>query len=274
MMKKVLLKINHESELTYPSDGYVLGINDFSYLFEKSFSVDEIKKIKENNPDKLIFVSFNKIIFNDELCEYKKALKEVDELTVDGIIIGDIAALTYELNTNIILDQMHLNNSYYTINHYFNNGVSGVVLSNDITKDEISSIRENTKAILFKQVFGYTHLSTSNRFLITNYLKHFNICNKSFSYEICENNSNDYYKVIEDNFGTHILSSKPLNLLGYDIDVDYEIVDGYLINDIKDVLVAFYKNDVSKKEDIDKKYNADSGFISKETIYKVKNDEK
>ena len=60
-------------------------------------------------------------------------LKEVDDLGINGIIVGDIAALTYDLKTNIILDQMHLNNSFYAINHYYNNGVYGTVLTNDIT---------------------------------------------------------------------------------------------------------------------------------------------
>lgn len=272
-MSKILLKINKDEELTYPADGYVLGIDKFSYLFGKTFSVDEIKKIK-NNTDKEIYVSFNRIIFNDELCLYKKMLLEIDKIGLDGIIVGDIAALTYNLNTNIILDQMHLNNSYYTLNHYYNNGVSGVILTNDITKDEINVIKDNTNIKLYKQVFGYPHLSTSKRHLVTNYLNHFNINNKSSYYEIKEDNSNNYYKVIEDDFGCHILGDKSLNLLGIDINVDYKIIDGFLFSDIKEVINIFNNNEINKKDYIDEKYNCNTGFINKKTIYKVKKDEK
>lgn len=258
----------------YPANGYILGINKFSYLFEKTYSINEIKEIKNNNLDKEIFVSFNKIIFNNELNDYKKMLKEIDEIGINGIIVGDIAALTYNLKTNIILDQLHLNNSFYTLNHYENNGVSGFVLTNDITKDEIDEIRKNTKSLLFKQVFGYPHLSTSNRTLITNYLNHFYIENKSKVYEIAENKSDNYYKITEDEFGTHILGSNPLNLLGVNLKVDYYIIDSYLMGDIKDVITIFINNDIDKKELIDNTYNASVGFINKETIYRVKKDEK
>lgn len=273
-MNKLLLKVNKPNDLTYSVDGYVLGMKDFSYLYGKTYDVSEIKNIKDNNNDKEIFVSFNKMIFNDELEAYKKALIEVDELGVNGIIVGDIAALTYGLKTNIILDQMHLNNSYYTINHYYNNDVDGILLNNDITLKEIDEIRHNTKSILFKQAFGYPHLSTSKRMLVTNYLKHFNIDKKSKSYEIKENNSDDYYKILQDDYGTHILGCNPINLLGVNLNVDYVILDGFLLDEIEDVITAFKNNQIEKKEEINKKYNANCGFINKETMYKVKKDER
>ena len=272
-MSKVLLKINKDSELLYPADGYILGIDKFSYLFGKTYSADEIKQIAKNT-DKEIYVSFNRIIFNDMLEGYKKALFEIDNLGVKAIIVGDIAALTYDLKTDIILDQMHLNNSYKTINHYYNNNCKGVVLTNDITKEEINEIKNNTKCTLFKQVFGYPHLSTSKRHLVSNYLKHFNIDNKSDNYEIKEDNSEDFYKIFEDDFGCHILDDRPLNLLGVNIDVDYKIIDGLFISDVDEVMDIFINNDITKKEYLDNKYDCDTGFINKKTIYKVKHDEK
>ena len=237
-MSKILLKINKEEELKYPADGYILGIDKFSYLFNKTFSINDIKKIHDNILNKEIYVSFNKLIFNDEIDEYKKYLKSIDDIGLAGIIVGDIAALTYNLKTSVILDQMHLNNSYCTINHYANNGVSGIVLTNDITKKEIDDITKNINILTFKQVFGYPHLSTSNRHFVSNYLKHFKIKNNSSFYKISEENSSNYYQVVEDDFGTHILGDKVLNLLGANLNVDYEIVDSFMIDDIKDVLKA------------------------------------
>lgn len=272
-MSKILLKVNKEKELTYPADGYVLGIEGFSYLFGKTFNINEIKEIK-NNTNKEIYVSFNRVIFNNEIDKYKKLLLEVDKIGIQGIIIGDIAALTYNLKTNIILDQMHLNNSYYTLNFYSNNGVYGSVLTNDITKEEINEIACNTDIKLFKQVFGYPHLSTSKRYLINNYIKHFNLNLNEKLYEIKEENGNNYYKIMEDEFGTHILGDKPLNLLGIDLNVDYKIVDGLLIDDVEEVLNIFMNNNITKKEYLDNKYNCDLGFINKETIYRVKKDER
>lgn len=272
-MSKILLKINDVKELSYEADGYILGIDKYSFLFGKTFSIDEIKKIKDDLKGKEIFVSFNRVIFNSELEDYKKKLKKVDSLGISGIIVGDIAALTYDIKTNVILDQMHLNNSFYAINHYYNNGVYGTVLTNDITLSEINDIKKNTKSVLFKQVFGYPHLSTSKRRLISNYKEYFNINDTSSIYEISEKNSNNIYKIIEDNFGTHILGDKVLNLLSFDIDVDYKIVDGFMLGDVKKVLEIFMNNKKDKNDWINDTYNANYGFINKETIYRVKKDE-
>lgn len=273
-MSKILLKINDVKELSYEADGYILGIDKYSFLFGKTFNIDEIKKIKDDLKKKEIFVSFNRVIFNDELEDYKMKLKEIDDLGINGIIVGDIASLTYDIKTNIILDQTHLNNSFYAINHYYNNGVYGTVLTNDITLREINDIKKNTKSVLFKQVFGYPHLSTSKRKLISNYKEYFNINDTSSIYEIVEKNSNDIYKIIEDNFGTHILGDKVLNLLSFDIDVDYKIVDGFMLGDVKKVLEIFMNNKKDKNDWINDTYNANYGFINKETIYRVKKDER
>lgn len=272
-MRQMLIKINNEEELLYPANGYILGVINYSICFGKAFNLDEIKKIRVENKNKKIFVSLNRLIFNDELKSYKRTLEKLDSMNLDGIIVGDIAALTYGLKTKIILDQMHLNNSLYSIKHYFDNNVSGFVLTNDITLDEINKIKENNKnAILFKQVFGLPHLSTSRRKLVSNYLNYFKIETKSNVYEIKENNKDDSYYIFEDYFGTHILSKNPLNLLKYInlINVDYFIFDSFLLKTCKFVYDAFYTKDLSLNEKINDTFNANEGFINKETIYKVK----
>lgn len=272
-MRQMLIKINNEEELLYPANGYILGVINYSICFGKAFNLDEIKKIRVENKNKKIFVSLNRLIFNDELKSYKRTLEKLDSMNLDGIIVGDVAALTYGLKTKIILDQMHLNNSSYSIKHYFDNNVSGFVLTNDITLDEINKIKENNKnAILFKQVFGLPHLSTSRRKLVSNYLNYFKIETKSNVYEIKENNKDDSYYIFEDYFGTHILSKNPLNLLKYInlINVDYFIFDSFLLKTCKFVYDAFYTKDLSLNEKINDTFNANEGFINKETIYKVK----
>lgn len=276
-MKKLIAKINSYESLKYPVDGFILGLLGYSYCFEKSFSLDEIKKIINENPDKEIFISLNKIITSSQLEEYKKILKKVDALNIKGIIVGDVAALTYNLKTNIILDQMHLNNSSLAINHYYNNKVSGIVLTNDITIDEINYISKNTNAILFKEVFGLPHLSTSVRKLVSNYLDYFKIKSNENRYFICEDKSNDYYSVVEEKYGTHIFGNKVLNLFDKIdcIDVDYFILNDYLLDKVKFMQVAtiFSNNNKSMCNHIKKLFDTDKGFCDKKTMYKVKNND-
>ena len=198
-------------------------------------------------------------------------------LGLDGIIVGDVSALTYNLKTNIILDQLHLNNSFYTMNHYKDNGVNGIILTNDITIDEINEIKDNSNIILFKQVFGNVHLSSSVRNLISNYLDYFKINHSDYKYYINENNSSNSYLVVEDDFGTHIFNSKKLNLIDKlaSLKTDYFIINTYLLDRKKldEVITSYINNDQDMKNKIDELYNCDEGFIDIKTIYKVKNDE-
>ncbi len=275
--KKILTKINNEIDFNPECDGYILGFENFSVCFEKKFSLSEIRLAIKKYIDKEIFVALNRPIFNKEINDYKEALLKLDKLGLKGIIVGDIAALTYGLKTNLILDQMHLNNSYFTINHYYNNNVNGVILTNDITLDEINTIKENSNALLFKQGFGLSHLSTSVRKLTTNYLKFSKIKNADKYYFIKEPNKNDYYYIIEDDFGTHIFDSKVLNLSLYldDLNVDYIIVDSFLIdkNKMETVYKAFSSFDKKFLVKLENEPNYTEGFINKKTIYKVKNNE-
>lgn len=275
-MSKILLKINNKDELLYPSDGYILGVKNFCICFGKTYTPSEIRKIKKKNDEKKVFASLNRVIFNNELKFYKETLKKLDDIGLDGIIVGDVAALSYELTTPITLDQLHLNNSSLTIEHYYNNGVNGIILTNDITLKETNDIKENNKKMLtFKQVFGLPHLSTSKRKLISNYLKHFNKSSNGRFFKIKENNSDNEYIILEDHFGTHILNGSPINLIDRlsNINADFFIFDGYLLNDFKWVLDAFMKNNYKLKDKIDDTFNSNEGFINQKTIYKVKNND-
>lgn len=270
MKKKILIKINCDEELDNDIDGIILGIFKYSFGFEKKYNKEEIIEIKEKYPNKEIFVSLNSLVFNEDIEDYKKTLEFLDNLNLSGIIVGDIASLTYNLKTPLILDQSHLNNSYLTINHY-KEDIKGTLITNDITIDEINEIKDNTNVLLFKQVFGYPHLSTSKRRLVSNYLKYFDINKKANSYLISEK-EDLYYPVIEDEIGTSIYGAKILNLIDYykDLNVDYAIIDSFLLDKekIKKVYSAFKNND--KLDDV---FNTDEGFINKKTIYRVKNNE-
>lgn len=276
-MKKILVKVNNEEELTYPADGYVLGVTRFCICFNKTFNISEINQVIKKNNDKEIYVSLNKPVFNFEVEEYKNLLLNLDKLGLNGIIVGDVAALTYDLKTPIIIDQLHLNNSSLTVKYFLNNGVKGVFLTNDITLDEINKIKdENKNGLLFKQVFGLPHLSSSVRSLVTNYLSYFDKKLNGRVYKIKERIDDDSYFIVEDYFGTHILGSKPINLINEldAIKVDYAIIDGYLLDKkIDNVLKAFLENDVTKRKEIDEAFNSNEGFINRKTIYKVKNDD-
>ena len=283
-MSKLLIKVNKPSDFSFIADGYIIGINDFSINFGITYSIDMIKNIINKFKNKEIYLSFNRPIYNNEIPQYKKRLKEVDLLGLTGIIFNDVSTLTYGLKTKLILSQDHLNNNYKTINHYYKNGTLGAFLTNDITLDEINEIKANSKALLFKQVFGLEHLSMSVRKLISNYLEHLNLNKRISTTYIQEKVGDKKYFMIEDYFGTHVFNGVPLNLFSYldNLMVDYLIIDGYLLDEdkYKNVPELFYnhkdmtldeKNFSNKK--INELFNATDGFINQKTIYRVKKDD-
>lgn len=279
-MQKILIKVNSLKELNYKDNknvGYIIGMKGYSLGFDLSFSLDKIKEITNQNPDKDIFVSFNREIFNNELKNYKENLVEVSKLHIKGIIIGDVAALTYGLKANLIIDQKHLNNASLSLKHYENDGCFGAVLTNDITLNEINEIAKKTNLKLFKEVFGLCHVATSKRQFIKNYEAHFGLNNGLKKSLIKEANDNSYYHLVEGNYGSEIYSSRVLNLFNYinDLDVSYIILNSYLLDKEKSkkVFDIFINNKVHEKAKISKLFDVTDGFINKKTIYKVRSNE-
>ena len=70
-------------------DAYLLPIKDFSINYTNSFTLDEINKLKSLNKE--IFVIVNKNIHNTELENLIKLLKQIEKLSIQGIIFYDIA---------------------------------------------------------------------------------------------------------------------------------------------------------------------------------------
>ena len=93
---KVLVKINLESTIDKyinKCDGLILGISHFSVGFKDTFDIEEISKIIEKYPNKDIFISINKSIFNNELEELEKVLTRLNKMPIKGILFYDLSIL-------------------------------------------------------------------------------------------------------------------------------------------------------------------------------------
>ena len=146
---------------------------------------------------------------------------------------------------------------------------------------EILEIKENTNMNLIVSIFGFTPIFTSKRNLVKNYLKTFNISDTS-NLNYMEKEGNVY--PIKDEFqGTTVYSSKILNAT-IEIpnlekhNMDYVLINSFNIKNetILEVLKKINMINENNKERISKEIDSllddktDSGFMYKETIYKVK----
>lgn len=279
-------------------DGFVIAIENYSENFDSYIKMSEIKE-KCNlilDKKKQVFISLNKVYFNDDLKDLKKILFILNDIDISGVLFSDMAVLNIinenNLKINAIWYGNHLATNSYTINFLEKRGIKAVVLSDEITLDEKLEIANKINIPVIIKLFGYTNMATSSRKLLTNYFKYTNInANNNKKYYIKEKNSDEYYPIIESE-NTNFFSSKILNGLKQfpkiieNKNVKYIFLDDYMINESSfyNVIEAFkaLKSSPNDVEFVDKLYNVvdsnnygntNDGFLNKKTIFKVKNNE-
>ena len=257
-------------------DGMILPLESFSVDYFKYYSISDIKEYRKNT-DKLLYVVINKMIFNNELDSLFKVLKELENIKVDGVFFYDLAVLNLvrenNLSINLIYNGTHMVTNSDTINLYYDLGVKGAYLSNEITKNEVLNIRSNTKSDLFILLLGNPVVAMSRRNLLTSYFDNKNK-SKSDLITIKEPKSGQEFLVKEDSNGTTFFYNRRLNLSNVykelvDFGINYGIIEqgDYSSDEYKELINAFASFD---KQKIDELAGHNRGFLYRETIYKVK----
>ena len=113
--------------------------------------------------------------------------------------------------------------------------------------------------------YGYAPIFYSRRYLISNYLKYIGE-KKGKNYKIVSD-TDKVYPINEEEFGTTIYTSKPINLINY-LDelqkIDYLVLKSNQIdNDEFDKMVLKFINHEHVEDDY-------IGFFNTKTIYRVK----
>lgn len=265
-------------------DGIIVGVKDLSTNYKVALDIDDIKTL---NYDKKIFLVMNKVMFNSDINNLEKVLTQISNLNIAGVMFYDLSILSIvkrlNLNINLIWNQTHMVTNYNTCNYYYNMGVEGVYLANELTIDEMIKIKEETNGKVFCNIISKPIMSHSRRKLLTNYFHSINDEKTKDVYEIKESISNHKYLVVEEESGTSIIYNNIVNGIKplfemIENNFDYGIIDtSYLTSDeIKNAisLVEKIENNEIKKEDAIEESNKvlgnDTGFFYKKTIYKVK----
>lgn len=275
MLKQVINKI----------DAVMIGLDNLSVNMPIYFNYNEFLDIyntcTQNNVE--IFVALNKNMHNKDLELLKNIMFKLDKLNVKGIVYYDIAIVNIKLENNLKTDlvwgQEHLTTNYITANYWHKFGSEYTLVSNEITKAEILEIKEKSLPKLIVTLFGYLPMFVSERHLVKNYLKTFDLNDNSKVNYIEKENS--IYPIIDSNEGTIAYSSYILNGIKEVPEfkkqkIDYILLNSFLINDSEFELVIDLFNDVDddNKEEceqkIDDMFKTDYGFLDKKTIYKVK----
>lgn len=256
-------------------DGFIIGLKDMSVNMPSYFSLYEIKEISEllKKNNKELFISLNKNMKNNDLQYLKEVMIEFENFNIAGILYYDVALINIKkenkLKINLVFSEEHAVTNYATINYWNNKGAEYAYLSNEITLNEIQDIIDNSNSKIMVCVFGYVPIFVSERKLITNYLKYFDLKNDSKKYYIEKEHKK--YRILEDKNTTQVYSDYVLNAIEEIplIKSDYIVFNSFDIEeDVFNYIINSYKH--IKNKDIEKLIKTDKGFLYKETIYKVK----
>ena len=252
-------------------DGVVVGLKGLSVNVNLYLTIEEINALKI---DKEVFVAINKNIHNKDLDVLTNALKNLKN--IKGVLYYDAAVVRLynqiKPNYDLVWSQEHLATSAVTCNYWYQNNVNYAYLSAEITLDEILEISESTSMKLMVPIFGHLPMFVSKRHLVKNYLEYFKLKDDS-ELNFLEKEGKIY--PIIDSEVTMVYSANILNgisaLEPLENKIEYVVLNAFNIDDEKFLKVCeIYKNRKNLEEIETMFSNLDTGFLYKETIYKVK----
>lgn len=228
----------------FPFKGYCVGFDNYY----------DLNDIVESNS----YLYINRILTNEDINNLKVLLFNVSS-NIKGVFFQDLGLIEVLKDTKLekILFSHHLTTNYKSINYYLN-FVDSVVLSTDITIDEMKEIINVSSKKICIYKFGLVPIMYSRRTLVTNYKNFYNI-NDNIE-EINEPIKNMNFRIVENEYGTVIYPKK--FYLNNEIDGDkvlFNIINPYKLSG--DELEGLFNG----------KFDMDilDGFLHTKTIYKL-----
>ena len=220
----------------YGADACYLGLVDFSLRTMRKGDIitkDNLKiatKIaKELN--KKVYLTLNIFAFDNDIKKLYETLPVIEEAKPDALIISDFGILNVvkkELK-NLDID-IHISTQTNTLNSeavkfWRDLGAARVILARELSLFQIEEIRKNVPDIELECfIHGAQCMSYSGRCLLSDYMTgnerkaNQGACAQAcrWSYKLVEETrKNEYYEIIQDDKGSHILSAKDLCLVKY-----------------------------------------------------------
>ena len=227
--------------LVYPLKSFCVGFTDYFDILE----IDD-------------YVLVNRILDDNDLDKLESILNSSN---IKGIVFDDLGIIDIVANLDItkILLLDHLATNTKSINYYLEY-VDSVVVSNDLTEEEIRNIVANVSKPLVINVFGLKTLMYSRRLLLSNYEMYHNLKEERI---VDANIEDKYFKIVENDYGTLFYAKNYYNALCL-LDLDNVLFFWYnpIFLDNEKTIKLVLDNDIT---DI----NSELLFLDKKTYYKV-----
>ena len=237
---------------------FLFPLRKYTVGYEKTFEISDIEKDS--------FILVNRNLTNDDIDKLKILLNKLPN-NIKGIVFEDLGLINVLKDTNLIkaYNAKHLNCSTKSVQEMLE-FVDSVILSTDLTEEEINNILNNTNNKSSIYAFGLNQIFYSRRTLLSNYAKEYDL-NISNKMDVLESVSKQFFKVVENEYGTVFYTGKYYNALMFlnNDNVKYYFVNPvYLKQDDQLKLLNNLKNNNYTLDLDTSSYNLD-----KKTYYKL-----
>jgi len=248
--------------LHYGADAVYLGLSEFSLRAKAdNFTPDGLAETIRliHDKGKKVYVTINIFPHNRDIALIKDHLKLLKEVSPDGIILSDVGMFEMA-SVNLPEIPIHVSTqanitNYKSAGFWERLGAKRLVLSRELTIEEIKDIREKVSLELECFVHGAICISYSGRCYISSFLANRSAnrgeCTNScrWSYTLMEEKrQGEYTPVYEDDRGTYLLSSKDLCMIEHldelaDAGIDSFKIEGRMkgVNYVAGVVKTYRK---------------------------------
>lgn len=265
---------------SYGADVVYLGLVDFSLRTLRKGEIITSENLKSavdiaHSLNKKIYVTFNIFAYDDDIEKLYSNIEIIKDAKPDAIIVSDFGIL------NVIKKELkdidiHISTQTNTLNSeavkfYRDLGASRVILARELSFEQIKKIRKNVPDIELEIfVHGAQCMSYSGRCLLSDYMTGYERkANKGgcaqpcrWSYKLLEETRpNEYFEIIQDDKGSHILSTKDLCLVKYIKELINEGIDSFKVEGRTKSL--YYVSAVAKtyRMIMDNKISSDDAYV-------------
>lgn len=209
----VTLRDNHLLEKIAPLvDGIIVGKH---FTSSYHFSLEEISSARQYCKQRGLkfYIVMDDFITEDELPLLDDYLNFIRNLDVDGIYFHDLgiinSARKYGLFSKLIYDGKTVLCNSLDSAFFLEKGIDSVVISRELTLEEVTNIARKTAGRIDMQIFGHLRLSYSRRKFLKNYFREIH---KEYDYldketlRLAEEKRDYRLPIVENEHGTYIYS--------------------------------------------------------------------
>jgi putative protease len=221
---------NYEKMVTalhYGADAVYMGLSDFSLRAKAdNFTEEGLKDAARfvHSINKKLYITANIFPHNRDIAGIKEHLTFLKTVKPDGLIISDPGI--FDMASEIIPEvPVHISTQANTTNFravrfWEKQGAKRVVLSRELSIDEIKEIRDSVSIELECFVHGAICISYSGRCYMSSFINNrsgnMGACTNTcrWNYTLMENSRpGQYYPVYENDRGTYVMSSRDLCMI-------------------------------------------------------------